>query len=307
VKRNLIVLGLLGLVVAGAAIQARAETADALRDAATVALQKLDLSVAKESAQINKEARATRELGIQLNAVAEQSALLNDRLKNQKSDLEQKIEAIDEQVQKLKEQADKLAQIQEKMTELLPAFMAAMGSDEGNEASQLILAAISQDQARAAKLLDAIKRRSADDVSSLLRRDTKGVRVQVGEMPEGEGATVSFRVGNLVHCLSTDKRCRGASSSLGKTPSRDAPDLDLLLKQVHSMATAAKREAATCNKGVEELLAKATAAQGGPPTTNADRAADLQRLMARLVTLQSTSGQLSRNIAAAMDRVIRRT
>ena len=289
------------------AIQARADTPDALRDAATVALQKLDQFVAKELARINKDARATRDLGVQLNSVAEQSALLNGRLKNQKSELEQKIGALDEQIKKLKEQADKLAKIQQKMTELLPEFMNAVEGDQGSGASQQILASISQDQVKAARLADAIERRSADEVSSLLRRDTEGVRVQIGEMPEGEGATVSFRVGNLVHCLSTDKRCRGAASSLGKTASRDALDPEVLLKQLDSLVSAANRETATCNKQVEDLLAKATAVQGGPPATDADRAADLQRLMARLVTLQSTSSQLSRDLAAAMDRVIRRT
>jgi hypothetical protein len=306
VQRKSIILGagFLGLVLASA-IQATADTPDALRDAATVALQKLDQFVAKESARINKDARATRDLGVQLNSVADQGALLNDRLKNQKSELEQKIGALDEQIKKLKEQAEKLELIQRKLTDLLPEFMNAVGSDQGNASSQQVLAAVSQDRARAAKLADAIKGRNSDEVGSVLRGGAQGVRVQIGELPEGEGATVSFRVGNLVHCLSTNKRCRGAASSLAKTASRDAPDPELLLKQLDSLVTAANREAASCNKRTEELLAKAASAQGGP--ADANRAADLQRLMARLVTLQSTSSQLSRDIAAAMDRVIRRT
>ena len=82
-------------------------------------------------------------------------------------------------------------------------------------------------------------------------------------------------------------------------------DPDALLKRLHGLASAANRETATCNKQVEELLAKATT--GGPSVTDANRAADLQRLIARLATLQSTSSQLSRDITAAMDRVIRRT
>lgn len=299
--------GLLGLVLvtAGAAMPGQADTADALRDAASNALQKLDQSVAKESAKLNKDAHATRDLGVQLNAVAEQSALLNDRLKNKKSELEQKIGELDEQIKKLKEQTDKLTEILDKMTKLLPEFMNAVASDQGSEASQRILAGISQDQVKAAKLADAIEGRSPDEVSSVLRRGVEGVRVQIGDMPEGVGATVSFRVGNLVHCLSTSKRCRGAASSLGKTPSREAPDPDALLKQLHGLMTAANRETATCNTQVEELLAKATT--GGPSVTDADRAADLQRLITRLATLQSTSSQLSRDIAAAMDRVIRRS
>jgi len=309
VKRKGIHLGagFLGLVLvtAGAAIQAQADTADALRDAASIALQKLDQSVAKESATLNKDAHATRDLGVQLNAIAEQSALLHDRLKNKKSELEQKIGELDEQIKKLKEQTDKLAEIFDKMTKLLPEFMNAVASDQGSEASQRILAGISQDQVKAARLVDAIKGRNPDEVSSVLRRGVEGVRVQVGEMPVGEEATVSFRVGNLVHCLSTSKRCRGAASSLGKAPSRDAPEPDALLKQLHGLATAANRETVTCNKQIEELLAKATT--GGPFVTDANRAADLQRLIARLATLQSNASQLSRDIAAAMDRVIRRT
>lgn len=299
--------GFLGLVLvtAGAAMPARADTADALRDAASVALQKLDQSVAKESARLNKDAQATRDLGVQLNAVADQSALLNDRLKNTKSELDQQVGALDEQIKKLKEQADKLSEILDKMTKLLPEFMNAAASDQGSEASQRILAGISQDQVNAARLADAIKGRNPDEVSSVLRRGVEGVRVQVGEMPEGEGATVSFRVGNLVHCLSTSKRCRGAASSMGKTPSRNAPDPGALLKQLYGLVAAATRETATCNQQVEELLAKATT--GGPSFTDANRAADLQRLIARLATLQSTSSQLSRDLAAAMDRVIRRT
>ena len=306
-KRNLIFVGFLAMVATGAAMPARAETPDALRDAAAGALQKLDQFVARESAKLGKDARATREIGVQLNSVADQSALLNDRLKNRQSELEQRIGELDEQIQKLKAQADKLTVVLEKMTELLPAFMDAVGSDQGGAASQRVLAAISQDQAKAAKLLDAVKRRSADDVGSLLRRDTEGVRLQVGEMPAGGDPTVNFRIGNLIHCLSTGKRCRGAASSLAKTPSRDAPDPDQLLQQLHSLATAADREAAACNKRIEELLARATAVAGGPPSTDADRTAELRRLIERLVTSQSTASQLSRDITAAMDRVIRRT
>jgi uncharacterized phage infection (PIP) family protein YhgE len=305
--RNVSALGIFALFLWSTAAPAHADTPDALRAAATVALQKLDQFVAKESARINKDARATRELSVQLNSIAEHSALLNDRLKNRNSELEQKIGKLNEQIQKLKEQADKLAKIQEKVTELLPKFMNAMGSDQGGAASQRILAAISQDQARAAKLFDAIGRRSADEVGSLLRQDAEGVRVQVGEMPESGGATVNFRVGNLAHCLSTSKRCRGAASSLGEMASREAPDPDQLLKQLHSLVAAANREAAACNKEVDQLLARASAVPGGPPTANADQAADLQRLLARLVTLQSASSQLSRDITAALDRVIRRT
>ena len=308
-KRTGILLGagFLGLVVAGMAMQARADTPEALRDAAAVALQKLDQFVAKESAKINKDARATRELGVQLNSAAEQSALLNDRLKNKKSELEQQIGALDEQIQRLKEQADKLAKLKSKLEQLLPEFMQVMEGDQGSEASQRILAAIVQDQSRAARLADAIKTRNADSVSGVLRQGIEGARVQVGEVPEGEGATVNFRVGNLIHCLSTNKRCRGGVSSLGKTAARDAPDPDLLLKELHSLVTAANRETATCNNRVDDLLGKAAAAQGGPATVDANRAADLERLIARLITLQSASSQLSRDIAAAMDRVIRRT
>ena len=119
--------------------------------------------------------------------------------------------------------------------------MNAVASDQGSEASQRFLAGISQDQVKAAKLADAIKGRNPDEVSSVLRRGVEGVRVQVGEMPEGEGATVSFRIGNLVHCLSTSKRCRGAASSMGKAPSRNAPDPDALLKQLYGLVTAANR------------------------------------------------------------------
>jgi hypothetical protein len=91
---------------------------------------------------------------------------------------------------------------------------------------------------------------------------------------------------------------------LGKAASRDDPAA--LLKQLHSQLTAANRETAACNKRVEELLAKATSLPGGPPTGTAEQKAALQRLMARLVALQATSTQLSRDLAAAMDKVIRR-
>jgi chaperonin cofactor prefoldin len=302
-RRNGFLLGLLGLLFWSAAMPARADTSDALQDAAAAALQKLDQFAVKESARVKDAARATRDLGVQLNSVAAQSAPLNDQLKNRKSELEDKIDAIEEQIQKLKVQADKLKAILEKITELMPKLMNVAADDQGIEASQHILSSIVQDQTKAARLADAIAARSPDEVGSLLRRAFEGARVQVGAMPEGQGATVNFRVGNLVHCLSADKRCRGAASSLGKSASRDAPEA--LLKQLQSLLVAANREAVACNKRVEELLANAST--GGPPATDADRAADLQRLMARLVKLQSTSSQLSRDLAAAMDRVIRRT
>ena len=305
-RRNRFLLGLLGFLLWSAALPARADTPDALQDAAAAALQKLDQFAVKESARVKDAARTTRDLGVQLNSIAAQSAPLNDQLKNRKSELEDKIDAIEEQIQKLKVQADKLDVILTKITELLPKFMSVAADDQGVEASQHILASIVQDRTKAARLADAIARRSSDEVGSLLRHAFEGARVQVSAMPEGQGATVNFRVGNLIHCLSADKRCRGAASSLGRSASRDGPDPEALLKQLQSLLVAANREATACNKRVEELLAKATAAQGGAPPTGANRAVDLQRLMARLVTLQSTASQLSRDIAAAMDRVIRR-
>ena len=302
-RGSLLGAALVSLVVA---TDVQADTPDMLRAAAGVALQKLDQFVAKESERLGKDARATREVGVQFNSAAEQSALLNDRLKNEKGALEQQIGAIQEQVQKLDEQAEKLKLVLQKMQELLPEFMQAADGDRSGEASQQILSAVAQDQARAIRLADAIEQRNADQASSVLRKGVEGVRVQVGELPDGAGATVTFRVGNLVHCLSTIKRCRGAVSSLGKTASREAPDPDVLLKQLQSLVIVANRDTATCNTRVEELLARAASMPGGPPTGTAEQKAALQRLMARLVTLQATSTQLSRDIAAAMDKVIRR-
>jgi chromosome segregation ATPase len=297
---------LLGLVLSGgAALPARADTPDVLRDVASAALQRLDKFAVDEMGRVKDGARATRDLAVQLNSAAQQSALLNDRLKNNNGALQEKIDAIQEQIKKLKQQADKLSAIQEKMTQLLPTFMKAAGNDQGIEPSQHILAAISQDRVKAARLVDAIKRRSSDEVGGLLRSSAPDARVQVGEMPGGDGATVNFRVGNLVHCLSTSKRCRGGDSSLGKVASRDAPDPEATLKQLGSLLIAANRETASGNKSVEDLLAKLATAQGSS-TANADRAAELQRLIARLDSLQAKSSQLSREIAATMDRVIAR-
>jgi chaperonin cofactor prefoldin len=303
-KREVSPLCILTLLLWNVAVPAWADTPRDLQNAAAVALQKLDQFVAKESERLGKDARATREIGVQFNSAAEQSALLNDRLKNQKSTLEQQIGAIQEQIQKLDEQAEKLKVVLQKVQELLPQFMKTFEGDRSGEASQQILAAVAQDQARAIRLTDAIEQRNADQASGVLRKGIEGVRVQVGELPKGEGATVSFRVGNLVHCLSTIKRCRGAASSLAKAASRGDPDA--LLKQLHLQVTTANREMAACNKRVEELLAKAASLPGGPPTGTAEQKAALQRLVARLVTLQATSTQLSRDLAAAMDKVIRR-
>jgi hypothetical protein len=303
--RNGILLGLFGLLIWSGTPPAQADTADTLQDAAAEALQKVDQLAIKESVRVKEEARKTRDLSVRLNSVTAQSAPLTDQLKNRKSELEEKIDALDDQIKKLKEQAGKLEQIQRKIGRLLPAFMNAAPDDQGVEASEHILSAIVQDRTKAARLADAIAQSNPDEVGSLLRRAFEGARVQVGAMPDGQGATVNFRVGDLVHCLSADKRCRGAASSLSKMDSRDAPDA--LLKEMRSLLAAANRETALCNKRVDELLAKAAATQGGSPATDANRAADLQRLMARLGTLQSTSSQLSRDITATMDRVIARS
>ena len=80
-------------------------------------------------------------------------------------------------------------------------------------------------------------------------------------MPESDGATVNFRVGSLVHCLSTDKRCRGAVSSLGKTDSRDDPEM--LMQELQSLLAADNWESALCNKSVEDLLSRLDTAQHG--------------------------------------------
>ena len=109
-----------------------------------MALQKLDQFAIKESARTKEAARTTRDLGLQLNSVAAQSGPLNDQLKNRKSELEEKIGALDEQIKRLKEQAGKLDVIFQKIARLLPHFANAADSDQGVEASQHILASIVQ-------------------------------------------------------------------------------------------------------------------------------------------------------------------
>lgn len=304
-KRNCVPLWVLALVLSSATMAAQADTSDDLQDAAATALQKLDQFAVKESAHAKGVATTARDLGVQLNSAAAQSAPLNDQLKNRKGELEEKIGALDEQIKTLKEQVGKLDAILEKITQLLPRFANVTESDQGIEASQHILASIAQDRVKASRLADAIKRKSSDEVSSLLRHAFEGARVQVGAMPESEGATVNFRVGSLVHCLSTDKRCRGAVSSLGKAESRDNPDM--IMQELQSLLAAANRESVLCNKSVEDLLSKLDIAQRGSAPIDANRTADLQRLVGRLSKLPSIASQVSRDVAAAMDRVIARS
>jgi archaellum component FlaC len=304
-KRNGVPLWVLAFLLSGAAMAVQADTPDDLQDAAAVALQKLDQFAIKESARAKQAASAARDLGVQLNSVASQSGPLNDQLKNRKGELEEKIGALDEQIEKLKEQVGKLDVILEKIAQLLPHFANTAENDQGIEASQHILASIVQDRVRATRLADAIKQKSSDEVSSVLRRAFEGARVQVGAMPEGEGATVNFRIGNLVHCLSTDKRCRGAVSSLGKAESRNGSEM--VMQELQSLLAAANRESALCNKTVEDVLSRLDTAQRGSAPIDANRAADLQRLMGRLSKLPSTSSQVSRDVAAAMDRIIARS
>jgi hypothetical protein len=304
-KRNSVPLWILALLLSNAALPAQADMSDELQDAAANALQKLDQFAIKESARAKEAARTARDLGVQLNSVAAQSGPLNDQLKNRKGELDEKIGALEEEIRKLKEQAGKLEAILDKVSQLLPHFTNATENDQGIEASQHIFASIVQDPVRATRLADAIKRKSSDEVSSLLRGAFEGARVQVGAMPEGEGATVNFRVGSLVHCLSTDKRCRGAVSSLGKTDSRD--DSEMLMQELQGLLAAANRESALCNKSVEDLLSKLDTAQRGSAPIDANRAAELQRLMGRLSKLPSTASQVSRDIAATMDRIIARS
>ena len=151
-RRNGFLRGLLGLLFWSAALSAHADTSDALQDAAAAALQKLDQFAVKESARAKDAARATRDLGVQLNSVAAQSVPLNDQLKNRKSELEDKIDAIEEQIQKLKVQAAKLDAILQKITALMPKFMNVAADDQGIEASQHILSSIVQDQTKAVRL-----------------------------------------------------------------------------------------------------------------------------------------------------------
>lgn len=297
---------LLGLVFLGsAALPAWADTADALRDAAAAALQKVDQFALKESARVKESARQTRHLGVEFNSVAAQSAPLLDQLKNRKGELEERIDALEQQIKTLKEQAGKLRLIQEKITALVPKFAGFTGEDQGIQASQHILAAVAQDRTKATRLVDAIQRRNADDVSGLLRSAFEGARVQIGSMPEGEGATVNFRVGDLVHCLSTEKRCRGGTSSLGRSETRDAAEPRL--KELQSLLAVAGRETVLGNKAVEDLLSGLGSAPRGSVPISTTRAAELQRLLERLSAVQATSSQLSRDIAAAMDRVIARS
>ena len=259
--------------------------------------------------RIQENARLKDELREAMKALDEQASKLRDLLAGENEDLtgedlKKKIEAINEQVKKLKERAKKLEAVQEKIATLLPELQDALGQGQSAKESRQILDAVSQDRAKVTKLLQAIEDNKRAEIGDLLGQGARGTKVDVRETRNADGAMVVFRVGNLIHCLSTKAQCGGKSSSLTKAKTGPVPSAVEAVKPLKDSLIAASKQAATSDKAMDSLLSALKAALDDSSSMPQDLATELQRKATELAQAATARSQISQKVASALDAII---
>lgn len=68
---------------------------------------------------------------------------------------------------------------------------------------------VAKDKSHASKLLAAVRARNAAAVKEIIRLDIPGSTVDVSEVKDESGISITFRVNTITHCLSTAAGCGG--------------------------------------------------------------------------------------------------
>jgi len=272
----------------------KADQMDDLLRASSASIEALNGLVSDSAQRIQDNNRLARELSEQSKSLAAQSEKLIDQLKDEINDLNEKIKAIEQQTKKLKELAQKLDALQAKMATLLPKIQDSLGQDQSVDKSRQILAAISQDRAKASKLIQAIEENRSAEVGSLLGQGARGPKVEVREVKSADGAMVVFRVGNLIHCLSTKLQCGGKASSLTKAAGT-VPSAAEAIKPVKESLTAAGKQTIALNKSIERFQ-RAVESMRNDTSLDQSKAAELQNAATQMAESVAAHSQASSRI-----------
>lgn len=284
----------------------KVDQTDELFRSVSSSLQELNENISEAVNKIKEDLRSIRALAAVLKQLKEQSEKLRDQLKEKKEEIEGKIKAVETQLKKLKEQTEKLIALQNKLEELIPTLTEITGQDQSAEKSRQILGTISQDRVKAAKLLEAIKDNKLTEINDLLKQNITGVEVEVREVKNADGATVVFRVGNLIHCLSTKNLCNGKISSLTKITVNNIQNAEDTVIAVKDLLVVINKNSKTNNDDIEEFISELKSIRNETGKLSADLALELQRLMNRLAEATSTSSQISQQINDAINQIIGR-
>jgi len=313
-KRHGVPFGaLLACVVLGGqlyTVGVKADASDDLLRSISAAYQELIGQSSEIARRIQENVRLKNELREMMKALDEQVPKLRDLITGENedlkgNDLKEQIDAINEQTKKVKEQVKKLEALQEKIASLMPKLEDALGQDQSAEESRLVLTAVSQDRAKAAKLMQAIEENRHAEIGNLLGQGARGTKVEVRETRNADGAMVVFRVGNLIHCLSTKAQCGGKSSSLTKAKTVPVPSAAEAVKPLKDSLIAASKQAVASNRAIENFLSNLKKS-GDTADTSQDLAMELQSTMTQVVKATTALSQASQRIASLLEEVISR-
>lgn len=286
-------------------VDVKADQMDDLLRASSASIEALNAFVSESAKRIQENNRVARELSEQSKSIAAQSENLIGQLKDDIVDLNEKINAIEQQIRQLKQLGQKLETVQGKIATLLPKLQDALGQDESVDESRQVLAAISQDRTKAAKLIQAIEENKSAAVGNLLAQGGRGPEVEVREVKSAGGAMIVFRVGSLTHCLSTKAQCGGKSSSLTKAAGGGAPKAAEAIKPLKDSLAAVSKQATIRDKAIERFLS-AVEPVDDLKDLSQDLAVELQRLATQVAEAQTASSQAHQAMAAALEAIIRK-
>lgn len=179
---------------------------------------------------------------------------LSEELRKNTNEIKRKITNLETQISRLKQQVKKLEDILKRIDELTPALTEIIKENQSLENSQKVLFPLSQDRAKVAKLLEAIEKNNHSEIIDLLRINSVK-DIEIREVGNTDGVKLVFRIGSLVHCLSTKTLCGGANSFLTKVNVRNVKNAEETIQSFNNLLNALDKESKAAEKELQNFLA----------------------------------------------------
>jgi len=144
-----------------------------------------------------------------------------ETLAQEKAAIEQGMKAAQEKAEEAIKTATEIITLERKSIRVIDEIKTLNDQVQSAETARISLTAISQDRAKAAKLLEAIRNKNSSEANSLILSTVSlggsATSVAVASVTaDSSGAKITFRLGNLIHCISTQIQCSGQSATVSK-------------------------------------------------------------------------------------------
>jgi hypothetical protein len=298
---------LLAFVVLGSQVHlvgAKADQSDDLLRSISAANRDLNGLSSDIAKRIQESVRLKSELREISKAFDTQEFRLRELIASEIADQKRKTDAINYQIGNVEGAMQAVPVMHAKIAAVLPKLQNALGLEQSAEESRQILAGISQDRAKAARLIQAIEESKHAELGNLLGQGARGPKVEIRETKNADGTTVVFRVGNLIHCLSTGTQCGGKSSSLTEAATGAVPSATEAVKPLKESLSAASKQTVALKKSIERFH-RAFESTRDDTSLDQSKATELQNLATELAKAAAANSRAQQLLQQQYEAVIK--